>query len=239
MKLLKKALTTSLLLASTSVLAEDSWFRVEVIIFANQDPAALSAEKWPEIHAIPESNRIAPLAQAPTADTASENIAPFSLLPKEQFNLTAERQQLQRSSQYRVLYHNGWYQPVAQTRKPKQIKINAGEILDNGMHELEGYLAVGRGRYLHFRPDIYLSKTVNNADQGSTPLTASTATPDTVNTTASAALSSASTAAASLFPVVPEILTVNLNQARRMRSEELHYIDHPLMGILIEVLPLD
>ena len=40
------------------------------------------------------------------------------------------------------------------------------------------------------------------------------------------------------FPALPEILTVNLNQARRMKSEELHYIDHPLMGVLVEIKPV-
>lgn len=35
--------------------------------------------------------------------------------------------------------------------------------------------------------------------------------------------------------VIKEIAT--LNQKRRMRSDELHYIDHPKMGILIKILP--
>jgi hypothetical protein len=29
---------------------------------------------------------------------------------------------------------------------------------------------------------------------------------------------------------------ISLNQKRRMRSEELHYIDHPRMGILIKII---
>ena len=52
----------------------------------------------------------------------------------------------------------------------------------------------------------------------------------------------ASTATRAIQPVelfIPETLTVNLNQARRMRSKELHFIDHPLFGVLIEVKPVE
>lgn len=34
-------------------------------------------------------------------------------------------------------------------------------------------------------------------------------------------------------------LVVLLSQKRRMRSEELHYIDHPLIGVLIQIMPYD
>ena len=30
-----------------------------------------------------------------------------------------------------------------------------------------------------------------------------------------------------------------VNQSRRMRSNELHYIDHPMLGILVRVTPLE
>jgi hypothetical protein len=33
--------------------------------------------------------------------------------------------------------------------------------------------------------------------------------------------------------------TVNIKQRRRMRSNELHYIDHPLLGLLIKISPVE
>ena len=30
-----------------------------------------------------------------------------------------------------------------------------------------------------------------------------------------------------------------LNESRRMRSDELHYVDHPLMGVLIKIMPVE
>jgi len=33
--------------------------------------------------------------------------------------------------------------------------------------------------------------------------------------------------------------TLTLQQSRRMRSKELHYIDHPSIGVLIKIIPTD
>jgi hypothetical protein len=33
--------------------------------------------------------------------------------------------------------------------------------------------------------------------------------------------------------------TLSLQQTRRMRSQEVHYIDHPSLGVLIRILPFE
>ena len=33
------------------------------------------------------------------------------------------------------------------------------------------------------------------------------------------------------------IITYVMNQKRRMKSKELHYLDHPLLGVLVEAIP--
>ena len=37
--------------------------------------------------------------------------------------------------------------------------------------------------------------------------------------------------------IIKNIMT--LNQSRRMRSNEIHYIDHPRMGVIIKIMPLE
>ena len=32
---------------------------------------------------------------------------------------------------------------------------------------------------------------------------------------------------------------IPMKQSRRMRSKELHYIDHPMLGILVRVTPIE
>lgn len=43
----------------------------------------------------------------------------------------------------------------------------------------------------------------------------------------------------SLAPPWPFRHAVSLQQARRMRSGEMHYVDHPLLGLLIKLTPVD
>ena len=40
------------------------------------------------------------------------------------------------------------------------------------------------------------------------------------------------------FDSVP-LRAAKIEQSRRMRSNELHYIDHPLLGILVRIIPLE
>ena len=216
---IQKLLIISFFFASFSAQAEVSWYKIEVIVFANLDESTIDDEEWPLITEIPQRKSVA--LKPPSAEQA----VPYGLIPRSELNLVSDKQHLSRSGKYKILYHSGWVQPVPETQKPLPVRITAGEIMDNGMYELDGYVAVGRGRYLHFRPDLYFSRKVQNTQ----------AMPEVSPTDASA-----STASPALqFPDVPEILTVNLNQARRMRSEELHYIDHPLFGVIVEILPMD
>lgn len=221
-----KKWTLNLLLSVLCIVSANSfaeeWYTVEVIVFANQTSENLNDEYWSDIPEIPVRSAIT------LKPTTEGELDQFQILPKDLLSLNQEVSRLNASGKYRVLYHAGWMQPVAETQKPKPVRIQAGEILDNGVYELDGYLAVGRGRYLHFRPDLYFSRTLTATESNllaeQKPTTASTA----VNT--------------AISPTdfyIPETLTVKLNQARRMRSKELHFIDHPLFGVLVEMKPVE
>ena len=113
------------------------------------------------------------------------------------------------------------------------------------MYELDGYIAVGRGTYLHFRPNLFLSRKLTADENALLQSPINTTVENSADNAQAAALitmqaSSTATSAMSneLLPAIPDILTVNLDQARRMKSKELHYIDHPLMGILVEIRPV-
>lgn len=230
------------ILLSVSAQAND-WFKVEVIVFANEDSSGIYDEHWPDINEIPEKPRTVALEASNSPD---EIIDGYRKLTGSALSLHGEKNLLRKSGKYRVLYHSGWLQPVAHTQNPRPIRIRAGEILDNGMYELDGYIAVGRGRYLHFRPDLFHSRRLSpaqaeklnqmhNKSDSTDPENSTTALPSDLNSVTSSAEPSSPLG---MFPEIPEVLTVNLNQARRMRSEELHFIDHPLMGVLVEIKPV-
>lgn len=228
MKKWTHALLLPLLLALSNLSHAAEWFTVEVIVFANNGSDNLNAEYWPKITEVPTRSAIG-LKPASEGELDAYQALPGSLL-----SLHQEKAQLRASGKYRILYHAGWMQPVAETQHPKPVRIQGGSILDNGSYELEGYIGVGRGRYLHFRPDLYFSRTLSATEAQLMP--ARLPAP-TESDQASSATANAATAPAGLY--IPEILTVNLNQARRMRSKELHFIDHPLLGILVEMKPVE
>jgi hypothetical protein len=37
----------------------------------------------------------------------------------------------------------------------------------------------------------------------------------------------------------PKTAYFELNESRRMRSKELHYLDHPAMGIIVKITPVE
>lgn len=228
------------LLSLASVTQAEDWYTVEVIIFANTDTRALDDEYWPEINEVPLKTSIT-LAEPTQSD---DELTAFQKLTPSLLSLNQELAQLKRSGNYRVLYHEGWMQPVAETQQPQPVRIQGGNILDNGMFELDGYIGIGKGRYLHFRPDLYFSRSMT-AEESAMLLKPQQKTPQdmTVSSEAQELTTTAASAAAQVIqPVelfIPEILTVNLTQARRMRSKQLHFIDHPLFGVLIEIIPVE
>ncbi|WP_415884853.1 CsiV family protein [Neptuniibacter sp. QD37_6] len=244
MKIMLKAIFLPLLFIFSSSAFSDSWYKIEVIIFANNDPMAIHEEFWPEINEIPVNDRAVELKGQ---SNDGDDLTAYQSLPNSRHELNSAKNSLNNSGDYRVLFHKAWVQPVSRTQNPRPIKISAGRVLDNGMQELEGHIAVGRGRYLHFRPDLYISQP-GAANNKATPLTKEKpqaqamltmqGESDTATETEVQAIQSLAETT-SAFPVIPEILTAHQNQARRMKSEELHYIDHPLMGILVEIIPLE
>lgn len=235
-RLLTALLVFSFTFISPIVTAAD-WYKVEVVVFANQDSSGLSEEYWPEIKEIPSPANAIALKSLSAEGSAYKRLADSSL------SLHDAKNRLKNSGPYRVLFHAGWMQPVYHTQKPRPIRITGGEILDNGMYELDGHIAIGRGTYLHFRPNLFLSRRLNSDESSylKNPLSQSAdlaASQSASLITMQAASGATSALTSNAFPVIPDILTVNLNQARRMKSKELHYIDHPLMGILVEIKPV-
>lgn len=234
-KRIQTVLLSILLSVSLNSYATD-WYTVEVIIFANNDNAALDDEFWAEINEVPVKSAIS-LAEPSQSDA---DLSSFQKLPASLLSLNQEQKQLTRSGRYRVLYHEGWMQPVDETQRPKPIRIRAGDILDNGMYELDGYIGVGKGRYLHFRPDLYFSRSLSAEESNLLVKSKQANAAELTETLSTTPANNDDTVAARPLEIfIPEVLTVNLNQARRMRSKELHFIDHPLFGVLVEIKPVE
>ena len=185
---MKKALFTLLLLAAVAARAEDV-YKIEVIVFENLDPAAAQAELWPAETGAPSLDKAVELT-ALSATSAADKSS-WRVLTPAQLTLTGAYQRLRGSSRYRPLLHLGWVQPLDNSDRNEPVHV--ATAADNAAAQINGTVALRRGRYLHADVDLLFSK---------------------------------------------KSATARLTQTRRLRSNELHYLDHPLFGVLISVAPL-
>ena len=181
----------------------------------------------------------------------------FVKLPVELRNLNETVGALERRNRQRILFHEAWRQPLIEPEKAAAIVIAGGESFDNEM-ELAGTITFGVSRYIHVHTNLWLSEFASNYGQGNQewptpPALPSTEGGDTAETfiNLNAGLDRPKQDLWHQYDVIdttyqnvlekPYVITslATLIQTRRMRSGEVHYIDHPKFGILITVTPFE
>lgn len=190
-------------LMATPLLASDhdAWYQIEVFIFANTDPSAIYEEEWPSLLG-PESRSPVimlsrPLASSNEFERALVSAQPYTMMPAHTHELAAAELAISRQTDFRLLFHEVWQQPLKSQREALDIAIVGGECMDDRC-ELEGILRFSRERYLHIDTDLWLTHSrFHDSD----------------------------------------VATV-MQQHRTIRDGELHYMDHPLMGLLVKMTRL-
>ncbi|MCO1333510.1 peptidoglycan binding protein CsiV [Microbulbifer sp. OS29] len=162
----------------------------------------------------------------------------------------------------RVLFHKAWRQVLKSKKNSPAILINGGSQL-SGHSQLEGYITLSVSRYLHISTNLWLSDfNTPTGEQGillpqrphnktEKHLQVSTNSKSAIDTThtqnAGFELGDQQNGMGTYEPftlsepslVKEEPLYVarvsRLQHDRRLRSGQLHYIDHPEFGILIEI----
>lgn len=188
-------------------------------------------------------------AQANCPQAADLDREPYYLLPKELHALNDQTQEFKWSRQHRVLFHQAWRQPIVDKTDATSIIINAGDTY--GAHsELEGTISISVSRYLHLKTNLWFSEFAHNygQDKGLWPeLPTRPSQQEYSLTQIEESIESPWDRVQPLNdeydkildrPFVPEKITL-IKQKRRMRSKEVHYIDHPKVGIVILVEPYE
>lgn len=169
-------------------------------------------------------------------------LTPFRLLGESEYQLADEIEAMSRRDGYRLLFHQAWVQPVPGRDAIELLRISGGNRYGQ-QPELEGYLELYVERYFHLTTDLQLihyAQTDNpfrliddhlNNDVGAFPgLSLSEGTPlfqSELNQKTNS----------ERFFVATD--SIRLQQRRRMRSGELHYLDNPEFGMLILITPID
>lgn len=135
---------------------------------------------------------------------------------------------LNRSSRFRVLDHQSWIQPIGS--EPTAVMMQAGERYDD-LYELEGTLAFSVSRYLHVETNLWYTLFEPRGIRRSGPAPATFGNLNEETLAAYADLVEVERQRGQYYPARRHAMV----QSRRMRSGELHYIDHPLFGVIVRI----
>ncbi|KQA22244.1 peptidoglycan binding protein CsiV [Vibrio metoecus] len=242
-----------LLMAMPSMAARQ--FDIEVIIFKRAVNAEKVSESWP--NTLPAIN----LDRAGSfADVSFRQDKGVMLLPSSQYQLTNEAQKLRNHAGFKVLQHTAWRQNDQGRQSAPVFHIQAGRdfsgqfqadgnpigstsvaapvdgvtemSIAKPLYELDGTLQIYVQHFLFAEALLDLKQpAVREVTLQDSPLQLKTAPEDQDATVQAGLLESVS-------PKVEEetfLKSYRLDQKRRMRSGETHYLDHPLMGMIIQV----
>ena len=180
----------------------------------------------------------------------------YVLLDKDFFQLNSIAKKIDSSSQYDVVLHLAWRQPTFDEDKslpvfvfngmlkrdptPEPVSNSGSQGYDfyvNGLETgpqyywLSGTLKLSVSRYLHLESDLHmkLRTTRQEVIEESPP-------PETGGFGSFFGMAKEPTPIMIERPVLQDY---RLFETRRMRSKEIHYFDHPMMGIVVKVTPYE
>ena len=192
--------------------ATGRWFVVEIIVFDDMSADGLHAEHWPEDPGVPFLGNAVALTRSQGTGADDADTA-YRLLSPSELSLNAVRNRLERSARYRPILHAGWRLQGLPPDAARPAHVGPG-LGGGGVETME--------HAGDTRPAVHGAVTVSLARYLQVevdllyrrPAGGDTTAPDTAPTR---------------FRLVSE---------RRMRSGELHYIDHPLFGVLVLLIPI-
>ncbi len=202
--------------------------------------------------------------QAPGVTVAPELSAapprlptPFVQLPASAREFRGKAAYMERNGPYRVLFHETWWQPIGTQRAALPLILDrSGDTAS--YPALQGTVTLYRSRFLHLETNLwlnteggYLPGTWRMPAPPLGPVSLELVEPPLLQAELEEALEFGSAydpswdqieelqdAGLEPAPAYPWRHAVLLRQQRRMRSNEVHYIDHPLLGVVIKLTPL-
>ncbi len=210
----------------------ERWYQVEMIVFARGE--SNHREAWPKNIKLTYPENLIFLKPM-----GSNNAEGFNVLPTSERKLNSQAATIAKSGSYTLLFHQAWGQMIH--AKNTHIFISGGKKF-NGHQELEGNISLSVGQYIKFQTNLWLTQFAPIVPD-SAPTASSTETTLASNLTTQENWPE--------LPAVPnfdatsneqplDFVTkriVKISQQRSMRSIEVHYIDHPLLGIIIKISP--
>lgn len=254
---MRTTLPAIFMLLCSATASATPWYRVEVMIVAYLDEANMAQEHWTAAIANdinPDMTAESGINPKPMIDSINSMtwwLNPsavqqrydallagydFSGVPTaKQLELAAPElndsiERINYRNDMEVVWHEVWAEPIQDEGlalpHPLHIKVKHGIDI-----EIAGQFSLHRSRYLHFNTDIIVQ---HYQDVTESPLDILTL-PNSEQSDEWLPTGKQSEAQPHSIP----LRASNIRQTRRMRSGELHYLDHPMLGIVVKVTPIE
>lgn len=232
------------MLTAFSIHAETTRYNIEIVIFEDSSNRYLNSEQWPIIHQaeikltsdiLPPSSELLPddelaidgygIGIDPKKAEHPEVYSVIDITHNASKALAEHVSKLKHSSRYNVLLHQSWQQTGLNDNDAVNFIVDTNEVEKNHLEvfstklksakidkqiksSVKGNIKLVLGRYLHIHTDLHY-KRINKSYRPNSPVLHN-----------------------------KELEEFNIKSQRKMRSNKLHYIDHPLLGILVIVSPI-
>lgn len=194
--------------------AGDVGYEVEVILFEDTTGVYDRVENWAateETLLQAEKDRLEENPQEQKPRRANET--DYTILQTDQYRLLKEAKRLAKHPDYNVLLHTAWKQEGLD--RPEAFAIPVDTHSAKQASYLEGSIMLVMSRYLHIDADMHYYKP--GPDQA-----------PSLTFTDQQAPAAMTRSPMQSYPVMFD---------RRMRSREIHYIDHPMVGMIVLATP--
>ena len=200
---------------------------------------------------------------APSEDIQPTTPSPFIVLPSSELEFRGKAAYMARSGRYRTLFHKTWVQAIVNESDALPLILDRSGDTEE-WPQLQGSVKFFLSRYLHIETNLWLNTQGNYLPSGwrmpAAPLGPKSLTiiyppePEPEVKAEPEAIESSFFAVTQtdyaiendedallepVDPVYPWGHAVLLQQKRKMRSTELHYIDHPMLGVVVKITPID
>ena len=209
-----------LILLLSPALAAARWYQVDVVVFRHNVPPTSGAEQWPAITALPDYGEsmdlitdLPAMGDEPTSTQVDSGPGPiaFKALERGERALLDAERRLRNSSEYALLLSTAWRQPKLAVTGAKPVHLSDSDTRASA------------------RPAALADATASVSTAALTPRVEGTV----------------------LVKVARQIRVdidftydhdgtpVRLKASRGVKLREVNYFDHPLFGVLVQVLPYD
>jgi len=242
--LLVSLISSALANPSLSPVMQENWYQIEILAFARS--SAASNEYW-RLDQQPDLNHQALIKlndDQPSLPDHADNIdrsavayGAWRLINTDGLPLQKTAEQMAKDG-HRILLHRAWRQPIRERAHAFAVLLEGGKVLTETMPNADDLLAeesqfetaTDRDGQLTTLPQLELDEEALAARQ---------------TRELQGALRFHLSRYLHVEPLLwyghdnseGERIWVKIDQNRRMRSEELHYLDHPLFGLFVRITP--